>query len=168
MSSRAHSPPFDEVIAPRLYYEPPHRTGREDFPHPALQKNLPILFQIGFESSFVIILNPHQSTEDASLSQRFNCQSLPSTGITLLQQYYELIRLPECCLQYLTVYRLDIAYSFWESILGLPSSHILHLIPCCGLRPRWTHITSLCRRALCYFPRLEMLNIGAVIAAFSY
>ena len=97
MSSRAHSPPFDEVIAPRLYYEPPHRTGLEDFPHPALQKNLSIFF-VGYEYSFVIILNPHQSTEDASLSQRFNCQSLPSTGITLLQQYYELIRLPECCL----------------------------------------------------------------------
>ena len=121
MSSRAHSPPFDVVIAPRLYYEPPHRTGREDFPHPALQKNLPILFQIGFESSFVIILNPHQSTEDSSLSQRFNCQSLPSIGITLFHQYYELIRLPECYLQYLTVYRLNITYSFWESILGLPS-----------------------------------------------
>ncbi|MFA4957729.1 MAG: hypothetical protein WC556_12240, partial [Candidatus Methanoperedens sp.] len=40
MSSRAHSPPFDEVIAPRLYYEPPHRTGLEDFPHPALQKHI--------------------------------------------------------------------------------------------------------------------------------
>ena len=112
VSSRAHSPPFIEVITPRLYYEPPHRTGLEDFPHPALQKNLPILFQIGFESSFVISLNPHQSTEVASLSQRFNCQSLPSTGITLLQQYYELIRLPECYLQYLAVYRLNIAHSF--------------------------------------------------------
>ena len=40
MSSRAHSPPFVEVIAPRLYYEPPHRTGLEDFPHPALQKHI--------------------------------------------------------------------------------------------------------------------------------
>jgi hypothetical protein len=40
MSSRAHSPPLIEVIAPRLYYEPPHRTGLEDFPHPALQKHI--------------------------------------------------------------------------------------------------------------------------------
>ncbi|MCX9079151.1 MAG: hypothetical protein OIN84_14385, partial [Candidatus Methanoperedens sp.] len=40
LSSRAHSPPFIEVIAPGLYYEPPHRTGLEDFPHPALQKHI--------------------------------------------------------------------------------------------------------------------------------
>ncbi len=91
-----------------------------------------------------------------------------NTGVTLLQQYYELIRLPECHLQYLTVHRLDIDYSFWESILGLPSSHKLRLIPCYGLRPRWTHSTLPCRIALCYIPRLEMLNIGGVIAAFRY
>src|SRR5574337_83344 len=97
-----------------------------------------------------------------------SCQSLPSTGITLLQWYYELIRLPECHLQYLTVYRLDIEYSFWESIPGLPSSHNLRLIPCYGLRPRWTHITLPWRRALCYIPRLELLNFGGVIAAFRY
>src|SRR5660398_198614 len=40
------------------------------------------------------------------------------------------------------------------------------LIPCYGLRPRWTHITLPCRRALCYIPRLELLNFGDVIAAF--
>src|SRR5574337_676257 len=97
-----------------------------------------------------------------------SCQSLPSTGVTLLQQYYELIRLPECHLQYLTVHRLDIVYSFLESILGLPSSHSLRLIPCCGLRPRWTHSTLPCRITLCYIPRLEMLSIGGVIAAFCY
>jgi hypothetical protein len=41
---------------------------------------------MGCEYSFVIILNPHLSTEDVSPSQRFNCQPLPSTGITLLQR----------------------------------------------------------------------------------
>jgi hypothetical protein len=42
------------------------------------------------------------------LCHSYFCQSLPSTGITLFQQYYELIRFPECYLHYLTVYRLDI------------------------------------------------------------
>jgi len=39
MSSRAHSTPLSGVIAPRLLWAP-HRTGLEDFPHPALQKHI--------------------------------------------------------------------------------------------------------------------------------
>ena len=50
------------------------------------RRTSPSLFQMGCEYSFVIILNPHLSTEDVSPSQRFNCQLLPSTGITLLQR----------------------------------------------------------------------------------
>ena len=102
-----------------------------------------------------------------------SCQPLPSTGVTLLQRYYKLIRLPIRHLRYLTVYRLDIAYScsyreIKESILGLPSSHSLRLIPCYGLRPRWTHITSQCPRTLCYIPRPEDWTNGGVNAAFRH
>jgi len=100
--------------------------------------------------------------------QTYFCQSLPSTGITLFQKYYGLIRLPECHLQYLTVHRLDIAFSCKEGILGLPSSHSLRLIPCYGLRPRWTHITLPCPRALCYIPRPEVWTNGGMNTAFRY
>ena len=55
------------------------------------RRTSPSLFRIGCEYSFVTTLNPHLSTEDVSLSQRFNCQPLPSTGITLLRRYYKLI-----------------------------------------------------------------------------
>jgi len=101
------------------------------------------------------------------------CQPLPSTGITLLHQYYALIRLPICHLRRLTVYRLDIAYfcsrmGNKESIMGLPSSHSLHLIPCYGLRPRWTHITSQCPRTPCYIPRPEDWTNGGVNTAFRF
>jgi len=102
-----------------------------------------------------------------------SCQPLPSTGIALFQRYYELIRLPICHLRYLAVYMLDIAYScscmeIKESTLGLPSSHSLRLIPCCGLRPRWTHITSHCPRTPGYIPRPEVQTNGGVNAAFRH
>ena len=42
------------------------------------------------------------------------------------------------------------------------------LIPCYDLRPRWTHNTLPCPRALCYIPRLELLTNGGVNAAFRY
>ena len=48
-------------------------------------------FPNGYKYNIVTILNLYLSTEDVSLSQWFNCQSLSSTGITLLYQYYELI-----------------------------------------------------------------------------
>ena len=99
-----------------------------------------------------------------------SCQPLPSTGITLLQRYYALIRLPICRLRHLAVYRLDIAYSITceKSIMGLPSSHSLHLIPCCGLRPRWTHISLPSLKASIYIPRSEVRTNGGVNAAFRY
>ena len=50
---------------------------------------------------------------------------------------------------------------------GLPSSLSLRLIPCCVLDPL-IHNTLPCLIALCYVPRLEMLNFGGVIAAFRY
>jgi len=52
--------------------------------------------------------------------------------------------------------------------LGLPSSHSLRLIPCYGLRPRWTHITSQCPRTPCYIPRPEDWTNGGVNAAFRH
>ena len=52
--------------------------------------------------------------------------------------------------------------------MGLPSSHSLRLIPCYGLRPRWTHITSQCPRTPCYIPRPEDWTNGGVNAAFRH
>ncbi len=95
-----------------------------------------------------------------------SCQPLPSAGITLHHWYYELVRLPECRLYYLAVYRLDRAYSTWENTPGLPSSHNIHLIPCNGLRPRRARITLPCPRAPCYIPRPEIRTIGDESAAF--
>ena len=43
--------------------------------------------------------------------------------------------------------------------MGLPSSHSLRLIPCYGLRPRWTHITLPC-------PKVR--TNGGVNAAFRH
>ena len=95
-----------------------------------------------------------------------SCQSLPSAGITPHHRYYELVRLPECRLYYLIVYRLYRSYSQWENTLGLPSSHNIHLIPCHGLRPRRARTTLPCPRAPCYIPRLEIRTIGDECAAF--
>ena len=52
--------------------------------------------------------------------------------------------------------------------MGLPSSHSLHLMPCYGLRPRWTHITLQCPRTPCYIPRPEDWTNGGVNAAFRH
>jgi len=72
-----------------------------------------------------------------------------------------------CAVMYGSMTTWNSTYSYWrESILGLPSSHSLHLIPCCDLGPRWTHITLPCPRALCYIPRLEVRTNGDVNAAF--
>jgi hypothetical protein len=78
------------------------------------------------------------------MSQRFNRQPLSLTGITPLQRYYERVRLPECRLYYLTVYRLDRTYSCKENTLGLPSSPNIHLIPCHGLGPHRDRIALPC------------------------
>ena len=95
-----------------------------------------------------------------------SCQLLPSAGITLLPRYYGLVRLPECRLHYLTVYRLDRAYSRKESTLGLPSSHTSPLTPCHGLRPRRAFIASPCLAAPCSIPRPKIRTIGDESAAF--
>ena len=52
--------------------------------------------------------------------------------------------------------------------MGLPSSHNLRLIPCYGLRPRWTYSTLPCPYVPCYITRLEVRTNGAVNAAFRY
>ena len=93
--------------SPEVAIDPSHRTEREDFPGSGSSEEPPVRFRIGCEYSFVITLNLHLSTEDVPPSQRFNCQSLPSAGIALLQRYYELIRLPGMSFAVSAVYRPD-------------------------------------------------------------
>src|SRR5713226_52362 len=112
---------------------PAHRTGQADFPHPALGQDFTLSRAtlsaasehlselIGFPISMSFI------TYCVCLELR----SLPSTGITRLQQYYEPLRHPKAPGLSLTGFRLVLA----DHALGLPVLRALSLCTCCRHYP---------------------------------
>ena len=112
---------------------PAHRTGQADFPHPALGQDFTrsratpsaasghLLELIGFPISRSF------TTYCVCLELR----SLPSTGVTQLQRYYEPLRHPRAPSLSLTGFRLVIA----DHALGLPVFRALSLCTCCRHYP---------------------------------
>src|SRR5476651_620517 len=112
---------------------PAHRTGQADFPHPALGQELTLsratpsavsdhlLELIGFPISKVL---PY-------VLRLSELRSLPSTGVTRLQRYYEPLRHPKAPSLSLAGFRLVIA----DHAMGLPVLRTLSLCTCCRHYP---------------------------------
>ena len=112
-----------------------HRTGQADLPHPALGQDFtPLLSRAtpsaASEHSAEFIGCPISR----SFTTYFVClelRSLPSTGITRLQRYYEPLRHPKAPGLSLTGLRLVVA----DHALGLPVFRALSLCTCCRHYP---------------------------------
>src|SRR5271169_4714169 len=112
---------------------PAHRTGRADLPHPALGQDL-------------TLSRATPSAVSDHLSELIGCpiskslptycvclelRSLPSTGVTRLQRYYEPLRHPKAPSLSLAGFRLVIA----DHAMGLPVLRTLSLCTCCRHYP---------------------------------
>ena len=114
---------------------PAHRTGQADFPHPALGQDFTPLLSRATPSA----VSEHSSELiGCPISRSFTTycvclelRSLPSTGITRLQRYYEPLRHPRAPGLSLTGVRLVIA----DHALGLPVLRALSLCTCCRHYP---------------------------------
>ena len=114
---------------------PAHRTGHADFPHPALGQDFTPLLSRATPSA----VSEHSSELiGCPISRSFTTycvclelRSLPSTGITRLQRYYEPLRHPRAPGLSLTGFRLVIA----DHALGLPVFRALSLCTCCRHYP---------------------------------
>src|SRR5450756_2134760 len=114
---------------------PAHRTGQADFPHPALGQDFtPSLSRA--TPSAVSEHSPEFIGCPISRSFTTYCvclelRSLPSTGVTRLQRYYEPLRHPKAPGLSLAGFRLVIA----DHALGLPVFRALSLCTCCRQYP---------------------------------
>ena len=114
---------------------PAHRTGQADFPHPALGQD----FTPSLSRATPSAVSEHSSELigcpiSRSLTTycvRLELRSLPSTGVTRLQRYYEPLRHPKAPGLSLTGFRLVLA----DHALGLPVLRTLSLCTCCRHYP---------------------------------
>jgi len=114
---------------------PAHRTGQADFPHPALGQDFTPLLSRATPSA----VSEHSAEFigcpiSRSFTTYFVClelRSLPSTGITRLQRYYEPLRHPKAPGLSLAGFRLVIA----DHAMGLPVLRTLSLCTCCRHYP---------------------------------
>ena len=117
------------------FSHPAHRTGQADLPHPALgQDSTPLLSRATpsavSEHSAEFIGCPISR----SFTTYFVClelRSLPSTGITRLQRYYEPLRHPKAPGLSLTGLRLVVA----DRALGLPVFRALSCVHAAATTP---------------------------------
>ena len=114
---------------------PAHRTGQADLPHPALGQD----FTPSLSRATPSAVSEHSSELiGCPISRSFptycvclELRSLPSTGITRLQRYYEPLRHPKAPGLSLTGFRLVLA----DHALGLPVLRTLSLCTCCRHYP---------------------------------
>src|SRR6202521_2040591 len=114
---------------------PAHRTGQADLPHPALGQD----FTPSLSRATPSAASEHSSEViGCPISRSFptycvclELRSLPSTGITRLQRYYEPLRHPKAPGLSLTGFRLVLA----DHALGLPVLRTLSLCTCCRHYP---------------------------------
>ena len=112
------------------FSHPAHRTGQADLPHPALGQDFTPLLSRATPSA----VSEHSAEFigcpiSRSFTTYFVClelRSLPSTGITRLQRYYEPLRHPKAPGLSLTGLRLVVA----DRALGLPVFRALSLCTC--------------------------------------
>ena len=149
------------------FSHPAHRTGQADLPHPALGQDFtPLLLRAtpsaASEHSAEFIGCPISR----SFTTYFVClelRSLPSTGITRLQRYYEPLRHPKAPSLSLTGLRLVVA----DRALGLPVFRALSLCTCCRHYPGAAsgRITSLISSRRSSLPR-KGCRVGLRIVLF--
>jgi hypothetical protein len=121
------------TVAP--FPHPAHRTGQADFPHPALGQDFTPLLSRATPSA----VSEHSSELiGCPISRSFatycvclELRSLPSTGVTRLQRYYEPLRHPRAPSLSLAGLRLVVA----DHALGLPVFRALSLCTCCRHYP---------------------------------
>ena len=114
---------------------PAHRTGHADLPHPALGQDFTPLLSRATPSA----VSEHSAELiGCPISRSFTTycvclelRSLPSTGVTRLQRYYEPLRHPKAPGLSLTGFRLVLT----DHALGLPVLRTLSLCTCCRHYP---------------------------------
>ena len=112
-----------------------HTTGQADLPHPALGQD----FTPSLSRATPSAVSEHSSELiGCPISRSFatycvclELRSLPSTGVTRLQRYYEPLRHPKAPGLSLTGFRLVLA----DHALGLPVLRTLSLCTCCRHYP---------------------------------
>src|SRR5450759_4766453 len=114
---------------------PAHRTGQADFPHPALGQDFtPSLSRAtpsAVSEQFSELIGCPISKSFTTCCVCLKLRSLPSTGVTRLQRYYEPLRHPKAPGLSLAGFRLVIA----DHALGLPVFRTLSLCTCCRHYP---------------------------------
>ena len=114
---------------------PAHRTGQADLPRPALGQDFTPLLSRATPSAVSEHLSEFIGCPiSRSFTTYFVClelRSLPSTGVTRLQRYYEPLRHPKAPGLSLAGLRLVIA----DHALGLPVFRALSLCTCCRHYP---------------------------------
>src|SRR6476646_5657007 len=153
------------ALAP--FSHPAHRTGQADLPHPALGQDFTPLLSRATPSA----VSEHSAEFigcpiSRSFTTYFVClelRSLPSTGITRLQRYYEPLRHPKAPGLSLTGLRLVVA----DRALGLPVFRALSLCTCCRHYPGAAsgRITSLISSRRSSLPR-KGCRVGLRIVLF--
>src|SRR5437870_7055858 len=112
---------------------PAHRTGQADLPHPALGKDVTLSRATPSAASEHLseLIGFPISRSFTTYCVCLELRSLPSTGITRLQRYYEPLRHPRAPGLSLTGFQLVIA----DHALGLPVLRALSLCTCCRRYP---------------------------------
>src|SRR5664279_523066 len=146
---------------------PAHRTGQADFPHPALGQD----FTPSLSRATPSAVSEHSSEFiGCPISRSFTTycvclelRSLPSTGVTRLQRYYEPLRHPRAPGLSLTGFRLIVV----DHALGLPVFRALSLCTCCRQYPGVAsgRITSLISSRRISLPRYGS-RVGLHIVLF--
>src|SRR3982074_2670140 len=112
---------------------PAHRTGQADFPHPALGQDFTLARATPSAVSDHLseLIGFPISRSFTTYCVCLELRSLPSTGVTRLQRYYEPLRHPRAPGLSLTGFRLVIA----DHASGLPVLRALSLCTCCRQYP---------------------------------
>ena len=117
------------------FSHPAHRTGQADLPHPALGQDFTPLLSRATPSAVsehcLELIGCPISMSFTTYCVCLELRSLPSTGITRLQRYYEPLRHPKAPGLSLTGFRLVLA----DHALGLPVLRALSLCTCCRHYP---------------------------------
>ncbi len=121
------------TVAP--FPHPAHRTGHAELPHPALGQDFTPLLSRATPSA---VSEPSSELIGCPISRSLTAscvclelRSLPSTGVTRLQRYYEPLRYPRAPGLSLAGVRLIIP----DHALGLPVLPALSLCTCCRQYP---------------------------------
>ena len=112
---------------------PAHRTGQADFPHPALGQDVTLSRATPSAASehLLELIGFPISRSFTAYCVCLELRSLPSTGVTRLQRYYEPLRHPRAPGLSLTGFQLVIA----DHASGLPVLRALSLCTCCRHYP---------------------------------